>query len=636
MEDKSNSFLLQDSKDYSAKGIKNKYRDTNLEYSDGDIELYPIRSTNRHSHQQETNGVSDDNPTKSFYKVSTSTSDSLISDQPIDNFNDLDPKEVLYYSKGNYYRVPDNIDLTNLKKTTGSPPKIVYLICFVELAERASYYGITGCLTNFIQRSLPDNGNGWGAPPVNSQQNAGGLGLGLQLASFLNQMLTFLAYLLPLYGGYLSDTKWGKMKSIWFGTIIGALGHIILVIATIPFIMSNVLLSVSLTFISIVLIGISAGFIKPNLLPLVMDQYFPRHNVIKNIVENEGNLEMNYDQDNLIFIDYKATLNQICSNFYFAINIGCFFSITTSYLEKKYGFFMAFGLPGLIYCLLPILLYFIEPKLILSNDISGKSIFDEIIPIFKVGFQTGWYQRYKNNEFWPYVKDFFKFNSSVTEDLINDVIKTIESCSIFAYFIIFNLNDGSINSIQVNQAGSMVTDGLSNDFYQSFNPLAIVILIPILDYIVYPMLTKYRIEFKSYNRITLGFLLAAIGSIIGAILQELIYRTSPCGYFATDCEIEPRVAPMNAIWDSLMFSLQAIGECFATITAYELAYTRSPDKMEGFVIALFLFTNAISAVLGEFISIFAFDPYLTLIFTFCGGLGLIFAILFYFNFRNKL
>ncbi|GMF53987.1 unnamed protein product [[Candida] boidinii] len=267
MEDESNSFLLHDNKNEGSVN-KNKFKNTNSGYSDGDIELYPIRSASRHSHQQETNNPSDDSPTKSFYKVSTSTSDSLISDQPIENFDDLDPKEVLYYSKGSYYRVPDNIDLTNLKKTTGNPPKIVYLICFVELAERASYYGITGCLTNFIQRRLPENGNGWGAPPAHSQQNAGGLGLGLQLASFLNQMLTFLAYLLPLYGGYLSDTKWGKMKSIWFGTIVGALGHIILVIATIPFIMSNVLISVSLTFISIVLIGISAGFIKPNLLPL--------------------------------------------------------------------------------------------------------------------------------------------------------------------------------------------------------------------------------------------------------------------------------------------------------------------------------------------------------------------------------
>ncbi|MDI5951311.1 hypothetical protein QLS97_16815, partial [Flavobacterium sp. LB2P87] len=77
-------------------------------------------------------------------------------------------------------------------------------------------------------------GNGAGAPPRGTQQNAGALGLGLQTASAITLLLTFLAYLTPLYGGYISDKKLGRMKTIWYGVWIGAISHIILIIAAIP------------------------------------------------------------------------------------------------------------------------------------------------------------------------------------------------------------------------------------------------------------------------------------------------------------------------------------------------------------------------------------------------------------------
>lgn len=39
---------------------------------------------------------------------------------------------------------------------------------------------------------------------------------------------------IPILGAIISDTKWGRFKTIAFGTAIGFVAHIILVIAAIP------------------------------------------------------------------------------------------------------------------------------------------------------------------------------------------------------------------------------------------------------------------------------------------------------------------------------------------------------------------------------------------------------------------
>lgn len=56
--------------------------------------------------------------------------------------------------------------------------------------------------------------------------------------------------------------------------------------------------------------------------------------------------------------------------------------------------------------------------------------------------------------------------------------------------------------------------------------------------------------------------------------------------------------------------LGALSECFCNVTAYELAYARSPPSMKAFVMALFLFSTALSSALGEIITPVIKDPHL--------------------------
>jgi hypothetical protein len=79
--------------------------------------------------------------------------------------------------------IPTEEELATLPRVAGTMPWTAYMLCGVEFAERASYYGCKQVFKNFIRAPLPIGGNGAGAPPRGSQKTAGALGKGTVIAS---------------------------------------------------------------------------------------------------------------------------------------------------------------------------------------------------------------------------------------------------------------------------------------------------------------------------------------------------------------------------------------------------------------------------------------------------------------------
>lgn len=129
---------------------------------------------------------------------------------------------------------PAEEEALKLRKVAGAVPKMAYILCAVEFAERASYYGCAQVFSNFIQFPLPAGGNGAGATPKGTQETAGALGLGLQTSSALTLLFSFLAYTIPLLGGWVADVKLGRYKTICIGVLICGIAHIILVFSALP------------------------------------------------------------------------------------------------------------------------------------------------------------------------------------------------------------------------------------------------------------------------------------------------------------------------------------------------------------------------------------------------------------------
>lgn len=101
------------------------------------------------------------------------------------------------------YPSPTEQEYLTLRKVADSIPHTAYLLCIVELAERASYYGASTVFSNFMQFPLPDGGNGAGAPARGTEDTAGALGKGLQFSNAMTLLFKFLAYIIPIFGGML-------------------------------------------------------------------------------------------------------------------------------------------------------------------------------------------------------------------------------------------------------------------------------------------------------------------------------------------------------------------------------------------------------------------------------------------------
>lgn len=294
--------------------------------------------------------------------------------------------------------------------------------------------------------------------------------------------------------------------------------------------------------------------------------------------------------------------------FYGMVNVGAFYELATTYAEKDIGYWLAFLLAGIIYFLLPILL-FVMYKRTRKLPPSGS----ELTNAFKIlgrALKENKGQIWKKN-FWDAAKPSKLAARGITvgwsDKLVEDVKRTINACHVFLFFPIYNLNDGGIGSVSTNQGAAMVTNGAPNDLLNNFNPLTIIVFVPILSYVIYPLMTRWGFRNGPINRMTFGFFLATCAGVYGAVLQYKIYQKSPCGYNASTCD---EVAPIS-IWLQIPNQvLSAMSECFCNVTAYEIAYSRAPPSMRSLVMAIFLFMTALSNALGEILVPVTVDPYL--------------------------
>jgi dipeptide/tripeptide permease len=151
----------------------------------------------------------------------------------------------------------------------------------------------------------------------------------------------------------------------------------------------------------------------------------------------------------------------------------------------------------------------------------------------------------------------------------------------------------------------MTTKGAPNDLIHNFNPLTLMVFTPIMSFVLYPLLNRYHIKFGPISRMTVGYTSAIIGSVVGAVIQWRVYKTSPCGYQASTCD---SVSPVSIWWQLPTVMLGAIGELFTAVTAYEMAYARAPEGMKSTVVAINLAMQALSSALAQILIPSIKDP----------------------------
>ncbi|CAF3487648.1 unnamed protein product [Fusarium graminearum] len=490
---------------------------------------------------------------------------------------------------------PTTEEREKLRKIAGSIPWVSYLLCIVELAERASFYGCKTVFNNFLQFPLPKGGNGAGAVAKDDPNgHAGALNRGLQFASAMVLLFNFLAYVIPIFGAWLGDTKTGRFKAITYGVIIGGVAHVIMVGGAAPAVLKagNGLAPFMVSFF---LLAIGAGLFKPNVVPLIIDQYTDQTEYVKTLKSGER-----------VIVDPETTIQRIMLIFYMCINVGAFFMIATTYIEKYVGFWLAFLLPGIVYILLPVLLMS-QYKTLKRTPPQGS----DLNTFFKIVGAA-----IKENKGRLWAKNFFESvkpsvlaakGKTVSWDsrAVEHARRTLSACLIFLYQPLFYLNNGGVGNVLSNQGASMTMNGAPNDLIHNFNPLTLMIFAPIMSYVLYPLLNKHHIKFGPISRMTVGYISAILGSLVGAIIQWRVYKTSPCGYHGSTCD---GVSPVSIWWQLPTVMLGAIGELFTAVTAYEMAYARAPEGMKSTVVAINLAMQALSSALAQILIPSIADP----------------------------
>ena len=182
-------------------------------------------------------------------------------------------------------------------------------------------------------------------------------------------------------------------------------------------------------------------------------------------------------------------------------------------------------------------------------------------------------------------------------------------------FPALSLSFDLMSSGLVAQAGQMQTHGLPNDIMFNLNPIAVMVLLPLVQGWLYPILTRKGIRFTPYHRIAVGLFCAATAMGYTAGVQALIYQSGPCYDHPLQCNgIGSGANDINVALQAPTYVLLALSEIFALVAGTELAYTRAPPSMKSIVQAVFILVGALSAIAGVGVSFAAKDPNMVIVY----------------------
>ncbi|CZR65601.1 probable MFS peptide transporter, putaitve [Phialocephala subalpina] len=528
-----------------------------------------------------------------------------------DTKESIDISSSTQRSQNEEYEYPTEEELATLRRVSGKILWTAYSVAFVELCERFSYYGTIAVFVNFIQQPLPP-GSSTGA---GKEGQSGALDMGQRAAFGLTTFNAFWAYVMPLLGAYMADQYWGRFKTIQVSIGIALVGHVILIISALPPVITNPNGAIAAFAIGIVIMGIGVGGFKSNISPLIAEQSSGTETVMRIKTTPKGER---------VIMDPAVTTSRVYLYFYLMINIGALTgSIGMVYAEKYVGFWLSYTLPTLMLCLCPFVILGCRKRFVLQPP-TGSTL-SKAMKLWKLAMGKRWSwnpitfrRNVKRERFWEDVmpsKLGYNKPAWMTFDdaWVDEVRRGLIACKVFLWYPLYWLAYGQMTNNLTSQAATMKLGGVPNDVVSNFNPLFIVILIPIMDQFIYPGLRKIGFNFTPIKRITCGFFLASFAMISATVTQHYIYKMGPCGNQANSCEDEegnPLTVKISVWVQLLPYGLIGFSEIMASVTSLEYAFTKAPTNMRSTVQAIALFMNAVSSALSQALVALAEDPLL--------------------------
>eukprot|EP01125_Pyxidicula_operculata_P023014 TRINITY_DN9761_c0_g1_i1.p1 TRINITY_DN9761_c0_g1~~TRINITY_DN9761_c0_g1_i1.p1 ORF type:complete len:576 (-),score=85.38 TRINITY_DN9761_c0_g1_i1:60-1787(-) len=399
-------------------------------------------------------------------------------------------------------------------------------------------------------------------------------------------------YVAPLFGAWLADSYLGRFRSIILFLVIYVIGMTVLAVGVLDIVIHSYSWVI---FIGLFVVAIAGGGIKSNVVTFGADQF-------KDYTKPDS-----------------ANLKQTFFNwFYFSINCGSIISFTAiAYVQQEISFSIGLGIPAGV-MLLSGLLFIFGSRFYLKIDPSG-SVISKNVSIFyycltanqTIKDRVAMDQNRRSSSHIPpffcralYVEDAIG-NSRFTETEVRDFYSYARLIPIYLTYILFWCCYAQMSSVFYTQG--TVLNLKVGDFVlpvtslHVFNSLGILILVPLFERGLYPLLRRQGINFSMLRRIGTGFLFSTLGILYAGVLEIIRLQYFREGKIITQQVGEEQVTAveLSILWQAPGFLLIGIGEILASITGLEFSDHHSPATMRSLVVATYSLTTALGSYFGS-------------------------------------
>ncbi|NXF06907.1 S15A1 protein, partial [Smithornis capensis] len=417
--------------------------------------------------------------------------------------------------------------LSSLQPLCSGCPVSIFFIVINEFCERFSYYGMRAVLVLYFTYFLRWDDN---------------------LATAIYHTFVALCYLTPILGAIIADSWLGKFKTIISLSIVYAIGQAVLSVGSINDLTDhnrdgspdNVSVHIALSMVGLILIALGTGGIKPCVSAFGGDQF-----------------EEDQEEQRSTFFSF----------FYMSINAGSLLStIVTPNLRatecgihtKQRCYPLAFGVPAVLMAVA--LIVFILGSKMYKKDKPQGNIMLEVSKC--IGFAIKNRFRHRSKQF-PKREHWLDWASEKYDKrLIAQTKMVLKVLFLYIPLPMFWALFDQQGSRWTLQATAMDGDFVVLNFFSSYvrlqqivNPILIVIMVPVVDSVIYPLIAKCKINFTPLKKMTVGMFLASMAFVAAALVQVQIDKTYPV--FPAAGQTQIRLVNLGVVPATVQFQNQS-------------------------------------------------------------------------------
>ena len=404
------------------------------------------------------------------------------------------------------------------------PPQVKYIVGN-EACERFSFYGMRSILTLYMLDHLR---------------------FAEADAKAWFHYFVMANYLTPLVGGWVADRLWGRYRTILWVSFAYLLGHATLAVWETP---AGLLTGCAL-------IAIGAGGIKPCVSAFVGDQFAP---------------------------EQRTLMQRVYGWFYWSINLGSASSyLLIPELLRRFGPAVAFAVPGVLMAF-ALFVFWAGTRHYVQVAPSGSDPHGFLRVVGLALRQVG---RRRPGEHWlDAARDAHPAEAVEGAKAVWRIMGVFAAVTLF--WALFD-QKSSTWVIQTRQLDRVLFGAEpSAAAFQVFNPLLVMILIPLFTWGVFPFLEKRSVSLAPLRKMTAGMFITSMSFAAAAILQ-----------FFVDAGGTPSV-----LWQLPQYLLLTVGEILVSVTGLEFSYTQAPKSMRSTIMSLWFLAvalgNLLTAVLAK-------------------------------------